>query len=328
MIEAQREHPAGAPWWGFDNTDAEGRFALKNCAPGEPIRILVRRKGTFPELVLRHVVPSAEELVVRLPKEAWIHIRGTVLGPDGKPLPQVSASPMMRGHSSSPAETVDAATGAFRYGPYAPGEYSLRFAAAGYPTIRVPWRRVGPDEEWDTGTLRFAAGGTLRVGVVAADGGPLPQGYLRISDADGEFIEQLDMAAGVVTSSRLQPGVYSLQVGGDEVAAAHHAFEVRADVETVLDVRVQTGIRAVVECVLPAGSDADEGVDVLVRDEAGGVVLRGSAWRGEARPTLGSALRPGRYRVEASTAQCRGEAVLDVPASGKTLVRVVVSLVR
>ena len=50
--------------------------------------------------------------MIRVPKEAWVRIRGKVVGPDGKPMENVQVSPMMRGHGSAPAETTQAGTGA------------------------------------------------------------------------------------------------------------------------------------------------------------------------------------------------------------------------
>jgi len=323
MVEASLEQPTrDAHWFGFENTDQDGRFTLKNCAPDQPLRITVRRKSTFPEAHLTHVLPGAEELVIHLPKEAWIYIQGTVLDPDGKALPNVHVSPSMKGGNGSPAETADPVTGEFKYGPYPPGGYSVHLQTDGYPQIRVPFHSVGPDEVWDLGTLQFQRGGTLRVNLVTADAGTMPKRSLPVFDAGGERVDHVDVQDGTGTSRPLPPGSYQLQVAGDGVACMMQTFDVRAGVETRLDVPVQKGIAASIECALPAGADHDSGVSVVVKDRSGAVVLRSMAWAREGTPRLACQLLAGTYRVEAQKDEWRGEAVLEVTAPGPAQAKV------
>ncbi|HZN37904.1 MAG TPA: carboxypeptidase-like regulatory domain-containing protein [Planctomycetota bacterium] len=313
MVEAMLERGTRDEHWSaFENTDAQGRFALNNCKEGETIRVSFRRKSMFPELVMTGVRPSAEELVVRLPKEAWVYIRGTVLGPEGEALPNVHASPFMKvGHSGSPAETVDAKTGAFNYGPYPPGTYSIRFAADGYPSIRLEDRTLGPDEVWDVGTVKFERGGTLAVQLVAAT--ELPAKWtLTIYDETGARTDQLDTSNGAGRSGPLVPGNYVLQVGGEKLACSSHPFEIRAGHETKLDIPLRTGIATTIDFSFPQGAEPLRSVTLVLRDPQNDVVWRGRAWGRDDKVGVSLALLPGDYTIEATCEDLRASGTIAV----------------
>src|SRR5207244_3358369 len=121
MVEAMTERPArGEQWSAFVITDAEGGFTINNCVEGRSLRLEFRRKF-LPEVIRTGVLPSVPDLVVTIPKEAWVYIEGIVLGPEDLVLPNASAFVSLNRSGSGPVGTVDAKTGAFRYGPYPPG---------------------------------------------------------------------------------------------------------------------------------------------------------------------------------------------------------------
>jgi protocatechuate 3,4-dioxygenase beta subunit len=318
MIEANLEDPQRDDgWFGLANTDSEGRFTLKNCSAGRPLRIDVRRKSMFPELRLQHVVPGADELVVRLPKEAWIHIQGTVLDPEGKPLASVGVSPFKKGGNGSPAETADPKTGVFRLGPYPPGDYEISLQAGGYPRIHVPSRTVAPDETWDVGTLRFERGGTIVVDVAPFAGESAPEHRrFNVLDASGSPVETIDVAGGVGHGGPFAPGSYLLQYSGEGVAAGSLPFEIRAGSELRFDVALARGSPAEIECSMPEGTYSDFGVQVVITNSSGAPVFHGLAWATGGPMKLKLCLRPGEYRIEARRDSLRGEAALGVPADG------------
>ncbi|MFY9340917.1 MAG: carboxypeptidase-like regulatory domain-containing protein [Planctomycetota bacterium] len=317
MVEGQLERGSrDNHWHGMENTDADGRFALNNCKEGSKIRLSFKRKSMFPELVMPGVLPTAEEIVVRLQKEAWVHIQGTVLGPDGEVLPNVHISPyMINSYSGSPAETADGKTGSFRYGPYPPGTYSMRLAADGFPEIRLPERTLGPDEVWDVGILKFQRGGTLAVQLVAGTALPA-KGTLTIFDAEGTQVDRLDTSNGAGRSSPLVPGDYALLVGSETIASALHAFTIRAGHETRLDIPVQTGIATAIEFTLPEGVEPRGSVFVVLRSTQGVVVWRGRAWGRAGKIVASPALTPGDYKIEATCEDLRANGTIAVAAPG------------
>ena len=318
MVEGRSESsdPQDA-WSAFENTDTEGRFTLPNCRPGTTLRLTFRRLSVFPELVLEGVVPGPDELLVKMPKEAWVYIQGTVLGPDDQPLPNVHASPFLtRGGSASPAETVDGKTGTFRYGPYPPNTYALRLESDGYPPIRVPERTLAPNEVWDLGTLQFQRGGNLTAQLIADPGVATAGLALQVYDEAGRFVERIASENAIGTSGPLAPGVYSLQLSGAGLASQSVPFTIVADRETRLDVPVHAGVTTTIEWTLPPGASKNDPARFVVRDAANVVVWRGTAPAGNTNPAVTLALRPGEYRIEAELGGHRGSTALSVATNG------------
>ncbi|MBL8898985.1 MAG: carboxypeptidase regulatory-like domain-containing protein [Planctomycetes bacterium] len=157
MVEVQSERSdEPEPWYRFENTGEDGRFALEGCRRDQTLRLSFRRQSVFPELVLRNVVPSESELEVRLPPPHWIRIRGRVVAPDGSVPTNVQLSPWKSDGNGSPVETADPKTGAFDLGPYPVGEYGLRIQAAGFSPLAIDPRKLEPNEIWDIGDLTLA----------------------------------------------------------------------------------------------------------------------------------------------------------------------------
>lgn len=321
MVEADPDpRRAGDRWHGFASTDAEGHFVLRDVPEGRTLHLSFRRR-MFPELHLDGVQAGADELQVRLPRPAWVHMRGSVRGPDGTVLANVTISPHLQdSRSGTPVETVDPATGAFELGPYPPGSYTLRIAAAGQPTLRLQ-RTLAPDETWDLGEVHFPRGGTLAVQLV----GDRPMGPdLRASlyDAQGRYVTRLELAAGAGRSEPLVPGDYELQVSGKDSAAAT-PFTIRADRETRLDLPLLAAEPVAIEVTGPAETVLTGSVQVVVRDAAGRVCWRGNAWRRDDAPRASCLLPKGSYRVEASWRGLRGAGSVEVAGATSVTVALV-----
>jgi hypothetical protein len=153
----------------------------------------------------------------------------------------------------------------------------------------------------------------LLVNASIASGQPLPTHlWLTIYDAGGAYVEQLDVQDGAGRSGLLNPGRYQLQLGGESLASRLQTFDVRAGDETKLDVQMQTGVPARIECAVPDWSADDGAVEVVITDRSGTVVKRGTAWAQEGSPTMSACLLPGEYRVEASTVALYGRATFTI----------------
>ena len=318
----------GGPWWAFERSDSEGRFELKDC-PDRPLRLELLRRGSFPELVTDDVLVSSDELVLTMPNEAWVHIAGTILDPDGAPVANVHIAPSKAGGHSSPAETADADTGAFRLGPYPPGRYALRLSCGGFvPITRT--QDVAGDSTWELGELRFQRGGYVELAPQLQDLQADDVYFTAIADADGSR-ESFAAQGGAPRAGPLAAGSYRLVAWGEQVGAVSQPFTVVADRTTTVDVPLTRGLRIPLLAVRAAAATgappASAIVEFTVVDANGRELGRPSAyWQdGEATGTFG--FLPGRYTITAvafdrhaaptaAGAPWQGSAVLEVPAAG------------
>ncbi len=321
MVEAQLEDwRQGDNWWGFANTDDDGRFSLKNCPAGRTVKLQARRKSTFPELTLTGVTTGSTDVIVRLPKEAWIHITGTILDPGGKPLPNVAVSPSIHGGGGSPAETADPATGRVQLGPYPPGTYTLRLAAAGFPHIQLT-REVQPDEQWDLGELRFERGGDVAVALVAPSDAMLGKVHVSVqATAAGARAEDVPITNGQGRLGPLRAGDYTLRVRAPGAVPAVVPFTIVAGRETRLDVPLRAGIAVSVRAAAPAGAGGRLTIEVL--GEGDTVLGTWAAGTGIREGNAEFALDPGHYRARATFGELSGTAGFDVAAGTPAAVRV------
>ncbi|MEZ5963767.1 MAG: sigma-70 family RNA polymerase sigma factor [Planctomycetota bacterium] len=310
-------HESSTHWSSHATSGEDGRFRLENCAAGTPIRIEVRRHSMC-EMVLRAVVPSDDELTVRMPSIAWVRVRGVAVGVDGKPCPNVEIQVLQPG-AGGDLETLDPATGAFDVGPYPPGELRLALKTSGLAPIRLR-RDVAPGETWDLGTVAFAHGGTLVVEVAADDAAvaeAVDGATATIADDQGAYVDFVRFQDRRAIGGPWAAGDYVLQVVGKGIAAVRRPFAIRVDEVTKLELTARGGVATEVTCRLPAGAVADS-VPLEVLDVEDEVVLRANARPRAHGVVMNATLGPGRYTVRATAeASFAGETQLDVIETGQ-----------
>lgn len=318
------------PWWAFERSDAEGRFELKNC-PDRPLCLELLRRGSFPELRVDGVHSGADELLLTMPKEAWVHIAGTILDPDGAPVPNVHIAPSKEGGHSSPAETANADTGAFRLGPYPAGRYTLQLSAAGFVPITRS-QEVAGDSTWDLGELRFQRGGyvvlapQLQVGLLeGAD-------FVAVADTGGAR-HRFESQAGQRRAGPMAAGAYHLLCTGENLGANALPITVVAGRETLVDVPLVRGHRIVLRAAPASGASAVPVsslvefavVEFAVVDANGRELGQPAAYWKDGAAAVPFGFLPGRYTITASAVAhdgqptaphrtWRGAGVLVVPA--------------
>ena len=314
-IEAESARVPGPNWRASTYTDTAGRFELRGCAADQPVTIDLRRYGVFRDLRIRGIRPAADELVLRLPPRPTAHIVGKVLLADRRVPQNVAVSPHLDGEGGSPVESVDAATGAFRIGPYPPGDYQLSVRAPGFPTILLAGHIEG-GADWDVGSLQLEPGGTLRVDLVADTAASLPRHWMTVLEGDGIGVAEVDEVGGTGRAGPLRPGDYVLQLGGDGLANAQVPFAVRAGVETHLQMPVHAGVRALLTVAVPEGEDLHARVEVAIADHSGARVYRGVLWCNGRAATTPAMLDPGTYSVAVWCGNRRTVSEWTVPAAG------------
>lgn len=314
MVQAQGQGAIDGDWFfAHESTDEQGRFTLKDVPNGLPLQLQVVRQSSFPELV--HTLPQRtdEEVLLRLPKATRVHIRGTVLDPDGKPLPNVAVSPFLLGGNGSPAETADPATGAFALGPYPAGEYTLNLAAADLVPLQLRRTLVG-DETWEVGEVRLQRGAYVVLAPVVDNAELLAGTRFEAAADDGGPRQTFESRDGRWRAGPLRAGSYRLFAIGEAIAPQSLPFELRAGSELVVDVPLQRGIRATLVATADRPLPAGTLMTFLVRDAHGVLLDMPAAACDGTQAQVRFGLAPGRYTIEAGTKGWRGSVVHDVVA--------------
>ena len=315
-VVAGRPDDLNPPWRG--RTDADGKVAL-TLPEGATVSVaLTDLEGDLRQWFaeVRHVRAGPDEVTItrRESDRPSSRIAGRVTL-DAGTLPDgavVWAMPI--GGRMGLNLTLDPATGAISSTRLLPGGYEVSLRAVGYGTVPLGRVRLKRGETADLGTIRLRAPGRLVVQVLdtAQDGssGPLlaygERGSVWPRPADdGTFVFEL-----------LQPGAWDVVLQGwPHATPAKAAVTARAVVASGETVTVEiTTQRGHVRVLRPVGGDAAAlaGLSLEVRLDGATVPLATARFLApaEGRPTtFEAALAPGRYVVDAETADGRRASV-------------------
>lgn len=278
-------------------TAADGSFLFEEVA--DHPHLLTARSGLYSSLRLEGVRPREGELVLHVPEDRIpsVYIAGTFLDEHGQPIPGAEAMPWGDDNQSSPVE-CDAASGGFEVGPLPPGSWRLNLVPPDRLPVYLGPRDLAPGETWDCGEVRLAPPGRvlvrLRLEGIALDQDP----KLRIRQG-GWWRDVLEGGFALERAASLPPGRYEIVVLGgvyDEVAVP---FEIESGADTIVEVPIRRGHRALVRVRLE-----DRSVTRVVLRVAGtgkANALTHTLGRSKDGTFLTSLhLAPGTYRVEAS----------------------------
>lgn len=297
IAKAQLRCSAEGGFTGGFQTDAEGRFVVRNCPEDTLLTVTVQAKG-FDELQRAGVVPGGEPLVLRLRRSPppTARITGIVAGPDGKPIANA-----MVGIYSNVMTRVDGNTsgpdGRFDSGLVSPGTWQVCVMTSEHPQFESEARVLGANDVWDLGTIRLSAGGRA---TVAVDGDRTGM-QLRIVDGAAKTWAVFTEVDGVLLSAPLAAGEHRLLVHGKNVAAQSIPFTVRAGETTKVAVKPAPGVRQRVELTTNALDPPPRFFDV--RLHRGDELLFLSSFRPDAatRTTVDLCLPPGAFTLTATT---------------------------
>ena len=241
---------SGPGWWNFASSDAEGRFSVPNCPEGKMLSVRVQVQGY--EVLQRKDIDPARgpvELQIRKAMPATVVIRGTVLGPDGQPLPNVMVSAYRQGQSTRDGSGIKPTgpDGAFELGPLVPGTWVVTARSSEHPTFRSEPRELAADATWDLGQVHMVAGGKATVQVEGDRTGV----YLSIRDEVTQEGSALTDNNGTLVSAMLPPGPHRLIVSGEKVAAQSLPFDVKVGETATLNVKLAPGVRQGFEIAPP-----------------------------------------------------------------------------
>lgn len=268
-------------WFARARSDADGRFAIPNCPPGDRLWLLARRRG-HAERRLEGVDPLGGEVAVRLEElqPATARIVGRIVDSDGIAVPnaRVFGFRAEGGAGSRPARTGP--DGEFELGPLVPGTFRVSVRIAGLPRYVGAPNELGPDGRADLGTIVLPAGGRARLFV----NGDAEGARFRVLDDSSAVRARFEQAGEGLLSDPLVPGTYTLIASGPKIAAQSVDFVVRANETTSL--RLDLG---------PGTVQTFEGDRILAVVRRGGRII--ALDRVNGRTDL--CLAPGEYTVEA-----------------------------
>ncbi len=286
----------GPGWWHHGVTDGEGRFSVPNCPEGRMLSISVRVQG-YEELQRTDIDPKrgTVELQVRKSLPASVRIRGTVLDPDGKPLPNVMLDARRQGASTRDGSGIrpTGPDGAFELGPLVPGTWIVHARSPEHAGWRSEPRELGADATWDLGQVHMIAGGRATVQVEGDREGV----HFLIRDDVTKAQTALTDSNGTLVSAVLAPGPHQLFVSGKNVAAQTLPFDVKAGETATLAVRLAPGVRQGFEIAPPVIASLPDRVSVHVYRGKDLVARTGAMLRSGEAASCEVRLLPGDYRV-------------------------------
>ena len=223
------------------STDEEGRFAFPDvsdgtwlvgpaCEPQEP---------GFPNVAEEVVVEGGLSEPVLLSLRSDLFISGTVVGPDGGPVPDAFVHTWNDRFTTAQAQVDEA--GGFSVGPLSEGVHTVSCDATGFEPVRRDGVAAG-DEGLE---LRLSSGAKLRGALIDAHSGEPRAGDLILSPLESgvvRFSMTSAPATGTFAFDSLAPGRYQLtaRVPGGTVAYLPEIV-VRAGEEREVELRAMQG---------------------------------------------------------------------------------------
>lgn len=294
----------GQGWSDSVRADAAGRFALPNC-PSTLLRVTASRGEQ--QARLEQIAAAAGEVTLQLPAAPVavvpsVRIRGRVLGPDGRPVAAatVGASGPKGERGGMQATGAD---GSFELGPMVPGNWRVGVSPAQFPGYSGESRELVANEVWDVGEIRLVEGGTARIEVSGAPADAKVQ--FEVANEKGWVFAVQWISDRQLRTSLLEPGDYEVRLRADGCALQTFAFAVHAKTETVVEARLQPGVRQRLQFVRADGVQISRSLAHTLR--RGEKVLferhtvywdRPAVYDADGAMTAELRLLPGQYRLE------------------------------
>jgi hypothetical protein len=196
----------------------------------------------------------AENVRITLPRNG--SIEGTVTGPDGGPVPDLSLRlgllRQLSGYEIElPEPHIDPRSGKFLYRDLVPGEYRLVASARGFAREEVSPISVEPGPPGEPIRIRLQPGATLRGRVVNdTNNQPVPGASVRLHEALGRLIlnpedpiRTVTAAGGEFLFEGLSPGWVHLTVEHPDYALSrNNRIEFTGEGMEPVEIRLEMGV--------------------------------------------------------------------------------------
>ncbi len=157
VVRCERFTQGEAPYLHDVRPDAQGVFEFTGLSDaGHRLEVLGAELYVFPLAVRDDLRPGGGETVIELDPARWpsVHLKGRVLDAQGEPLPGAAVAPRLPDSLGGPLFTTDAA-GAFDFGPYPPGRWTILVQGGRVDELRTQTVELAPGQTWDFGDLRL-----------------------------------------------------------------------------------------------------------------------------------------------------------------------------
>lgn len=224
VVHAETPRDARASFGSNVETDADGRFEIRDCPDDElAVQVFVPGDFAFAVASVEHVRAGASELSIEIDpaREPRSFFTGRVVGPDGAPIAGAELTPTRELGGGTRRYSAGAAGARFRIGPLPDGTWWLEVRARGFAARRTQPSSVDAGETLDLGDIALERGGTIAGHL---SGLTRYVTWIQASRADGTWTEYLQVEDLSVHSGPLSPGRWMLtpidDQGGELAAVA------------------------------------------------------------------------------------------------------------
>jgi 5-hydroxyisourate hydrolase-like protein (transthyretin family) len=273
----------GLPAAKYEHTDADGRFCVQTLPDAGRVTV-VADGDAIDKVIRRDVDPAAGELLLCVRRAlGGARIRGVLVADRAIKVGTKVLATCKESGLDAWATVVPG--GGFDVGPLAAGVWRLSVQAKGYAHYQSPPIRVSEDATVDVGNILLHRGGTVRVTLT---GTGAERASTSVCGQDGKPLFELSGGR----SEPLEPGSFTLSVGGRGIAAQSVPFVIRDGEETLLEIPVGLGTYEQFEFQLP---DQQNGVFYFEIHRGGARVLTGLAGQTKQGCVAQRWLVPGDY---------------------------------
>lgn len=296
-------------------TTAGGAFEFRHCqASGHTLTAWPEGDEAARVVVATDAEPGEKRLVVRLPaKNTESFVSGIVVGAGGEHVSGVRV--VLESEGGATERVLAEPDGRFRFGPVAPGTYSLEASAARMTSLSLGPCEIRTGEQLDLGVLHLGAPGQL---LLVLRGSEAMTDSARVAYLSGASSARVPIREGKASAEALPAGRYRMRIMGPEFADVDRSFRIRPGEAATVDIELRQGQLCSVRFLIPPGVKPESLLEVTLLDTSGEVVRRARISRSGDRYEFRPRLAPGRYAVRAECKEALiTEGELVVPAHGE-----------
>lgn len=300
----------GAGLFRSATTDADGRFEFLDCVHGLPLRVALRQTSGNELELARGVLPSPDDVELRLPAPGRGHIVGTIVAPDGGPLPATTIEVTFTSRELGYTDTLRTDDGRFAAKGLREATYEISVAAEEQSRWWLPPRRLADGETCDLGSVPYPLTGTAQFAVASTL--PLPS-YIEVQVFAGERpVAKVPLLDGHDTSLPLVAGTYRLEVDVPGFLGHAQSFSIAANTTTPVAIPLALGTAVTIHVLPPDDGPGPREFELAIHSPSTSWSLQRRLPNHSALSGVSYSLPPGDCVVTATSEGWHGTATYSV----------------